>query len=170
MKNLKERIVKAKKSISSTFHIIFATCLIAACTAENSIKVNSEEDKEISIDNRMNDNVFSTHESWRIDSVAENNLVIDRLLEDSVSQVFNFRMDGVFSVMEVTPKITKDRVIGKWKVENDSVFIFGKKGNIVMQYGITFNEDLLSLNGNQISAQNKNRPSFYLSKYIEIKN
>lgn len=107
--------------------------------------------------------------TWKIDSVGENNVIKDRSsVEDSIIQVFNFRKDGVFSGMEVNPRVTKDRVIGKWKADDDSVFVITEKGNIAMRFAYILDGPKLTLNGNfQISSSNKNKPSFYLSKYVE---
>jgi hypothetical protein len=141
--------------------------LCASCSGDAHVKVNANQQVEILKDKQEEiDNGNFVHGTWKIDSVGENNSVIDRLTKDSIIQVFNFRKDGIFSAMEVTPRMTKDQVIGKWKVEADSVFIISEKGNIAMRYGYEFNGPRLTLNGNfQISANNKKKPSFYLSKY-----
>lgn len=143
--------------------------LYASCSSDTNMKVNANQEVEISKDKQEEiDNGNFEHGTWKIDSVGENNSIKDRLIEDSIIQVFNFRKDGVFSAMEVTPRMTKDRVIGKWKVEEDSVFIITEKGNIAMRYGYKLNGSTLTLNGNfQISSNNKKKPSFYLSKYVE---
>lgn len=107
--------------------------------------------------------------TWKIDSVAENEQVIDRLVGDSVIQVFNFRKEGVFSVMEVLEHRSSDRVLGKWKVHNDQVSIlYEETGGKPMIYNFEIDEARLILRGNfEISTQNKKRPTFYLSKYKE---
>ena len=143
--------------------------LYASCSSDTNVKVNANQKVEISKDKQEEiDNGNFEHGTWKIDSVGENNIIKDRLTEDSTIQVFNFRKDGVFSAMEVTSRMTKDRVIGTWKVANDSVFILGESGKIAMRYGFKINGSVLTLNGNfQISSNNKKKPSFYLSKYVE---
>lgn len=143
--------------------------IYSSCTSDTNVKINAKPEIEISKDKKEMIDIGSfEHGTWKIDSVGENNIIKNRLTKDSVIQVFNFRKDGVFSAMEVTPRMTEDRVIGKWKVEKDSVFIISEKGNIAMRYGYKMNDPVLILNGNfQISANNKKKPSFYLSKYVE---
>ena len=109
--------------------------------------------------------------TWRIDSVAENQQIIDRLVGDSVIQVFNFRKEGVFSVMEVMEHSSSDRVLGKWKVHNDEISIIYETGGKTMTYNFEIDEARLTLHGNfEISTQNKKKPTFYLSKYSEKRN
>lgn len=104
--------------------------------------------------------------TWKIDSVAEDQVVFDRLMNDSTIQVFNFRKNGDFSTMEVTPKLIKDRLVGTWKAVNDSFFVMGESGKAVMRYGFEIDDSVLKLNANfEVSSQNKKKPTFYLSKY-----
>lgn len=143
--------------------------LYISCSNEMSEKVRTNPENKIAKDkmDKIENGIFEPG-TWRIDSLAENNVIKKILTKDSVIQVFNFRKDGALSGMEVTPSVTKDRKLGKWKVENDSVFFISEKGNIFMRYGYQKKGDVLILNGNfPISSTNKKKPSFYLSKYIE---
>lgn len=106
--------------------------------------------------------------NWKIDSVEENNIIIDRLINDSVIQVMNFRKNGVFSTKEATVKCIKDRVVGTWKVKEDSVFILNEKNEIEMKFTFKNKDSKLALKGDfQVSATKKKNPIFYLSKYYE---
>ncbi len=151
--------------------MLIATAILnASCSNETKMKVanNSNVAKEKTIKAEVFDFGNFKYGTWKIDSVGENKVVIDRLIKDTVIQVMNFRKDGVFSSMEVSSRWTKDRVIGNWKVKEDSVFIVTEQGNIAMRYGYEFKGSTLSLNGNfHISSNNKKKPTFYLSKYVE---
>lgn len=143
--------------------------LYISCSNEENMNESNNPEKEISKDKKETIELGNfEYGTWKIDSVGENNVIKDRLTQDSTIQVFNFRKDGVFSLMEVTSRMTKDQVIGKWKVEADSVFIISEKGNVAMRYAYEINGTTLTLNGNfQISSNNKKKPSFYLSKFVE---
>lgn len=155
--------MKRKITTIATIFISILTIHLTSCGENVDVKNPKIEIKKENID--LGD---FKHATWKIDSVLENRIIIDRLVEDSVFQIFNFRKNGIFSSMEVTSKCTKDEVIGTWKVEKDSVFIFGKAGNIAMRYGYEMKGPVLTLNGNfQISSNIKKMPTFYLSKYIE---
>lgn len=144
---------------------IVGTMVYAACS-DNSKTVAKKEAIKQDTEELATGNFPSG--TWRIDSVAENNVIKDRLTTESVVQIFNFRKNGVFSAMEVSPKVTKDRVIGTWKVEHDSLFIINEQGHTTMRYGYTINEATLILKGNFfISANIRKKPTFYLSKYKE---
>ena len=159
-------IMKMQNSKTSIYIMFISFLLCAACSSDVNLKVNANSDNKI-LKGKIELGNFE-YGTWRIDSVSENNIVIDRLTNKSVIQVFNFRKNGVFSTMEVTPSVTKDQVIGKWKVEKDSVFILGEKGNIAMRYTYEINESTLFLNGNfNVSSNTQKKPSFYLSKYLE---
>lgn len=159
MKNRKTSIVLVSISM----------LLCVSCSIDRNEKVNASEKVEVSKNKQEEiDHGNFQHGTWKIDSVGENNIIKDRLTEDSIIQVFNFRKNGVFSAMEVTSGKTKDRVIGTWKVANDSVFILGETGKVAMRYGFKINGATLTLNGNfQVSSNNRKKPSFYLSKYAE---
>lgn len=152
---------------TSIICISFLYCI--SCSNNSNLKVNMNQPNESSDINlkEINKGKFE-YGTWRIDSVAEDKIIKNRLIKDSNIQVFNFRKDGVFSTMEVTSKKTSDYVFGNWKVENDSIFIFIEKGNLAMSYGFQINGSCLTLNGNfEISSNIKKKPSFYLSKYVE---
>ncbi|MBU2019660.1 MAG: hypothetical protein KJ941_08440 [Bacteroidetes bacterium] len=109
---------------------------------------------------------------WRIDSVAENNKVIDRLANDNKIQIFNFRKDSSFSIVSIKDGMTIDELIGTWEINKDSVLIFSKKRHIIMKYRFELiHTNILILNsGFEISSSNNNKPTFYLSKYKEKNN
>lgn len=154
--------------------ILIATALFnTSCSNEAKMKVDthSKTTHEKTIETEVEDFGRFKYGTWKIDSVAENKVVIDRLVKDTIIQVMNFRKDGVFSSMEVSSRWTKDRVIGNWNVKEDSVFIISEQGKIIMRYGFEFKGPILSLNGNfQISSNNKKKPTFYLSRYVESYN
>ncbi|MCE2712431.1 MAG: hypothetical protein LW688_07820 [Cryomorphaceae bacterium] len=159
------------KKANKLIIIILATAsLITSCSNETKMKgeTKSNEIQEKNTKSEVVDFGNFKYGTWKIDSVAENKVVIDRLVEDTVIQVMNFRKDGIFSSMEVSSRWTKVRDIGSWKVKKDSVFIVTEQGNIAMRYGYEFKDATLTLNGNfQISSNNEKKPTFYLSKYIE---
>lgn len=105
--------------------------------------------------------------AWRMDSVGENELIIQRMFDDTTFiQGFHFRNNGKFSTLEINPGVVKDKVVGSWIIENDSLYVLSEKGNIAMRYGYEFIKDVLVLKGNfEISSKNKKKPVFYLSKY-----
>jgi hypothetical protein len=162
---------KTSISISALLTIIIMFNF-TSCAGESKSNDKTVPKKEVSKIEKPKKNFGDfKYGTWKIDSVGENNIIIDRLTEDSVIQVFNFKYNEVFSAMEVLPTVTKDRPIGTWKVANDSVFIISKSGQVAMRYGFEFIDNTLILKGNfQISSKNKKKPSFYLSKYIKKQN
>lgn len=154
-----------KKTTLAT--ISLAMLLFTSCSGERGSKINADHEIENPKKKTEKTENFKPG-TWKIDSVGENELIKDRLIENSTIQVFNFRKDGVFSTMEVTSGMTKDREIGTWKAAKDSVFILGESGKIAMSYGFKIDGEVLTLKGNfQISSNNGKKPSFYLSKYVE---
>lgn len=140
--------------------LLFIVSLYSSCTSKE------DQGKGVLKQHATTDQISFTHGTWRIDSVGENNQVIDNLVEDSIIQVFNFRKGGVMSAMEVKSTVTEDRQIGKWRIKKDSLYIFNETGNIMMRYGYEIDRSKLVLKGNfPITSTNKKKPTFYLSKY-----
>lgn len=106
---------------------------------------------------------------WKIDSVAENGKIIDRLIGTDTIQIFNFSNDGFLHGIEVTQKVETSRPVGKWKIDADSIFILGSYNQVVMRYGYKMTDSTLFLYGNfEISREIRNKPTFYLSKYKDL--
>lgn len=138
-----------------------------ACDTKNQEEKSESISKEIKNKSETFDPGNFKCGAWRIDSLGENEQVIHRVHNDtSLIQVFNFRKDGNFLVLEISPGEEKCRPLATWRVENDSFYVLSEKGNIAMRYGYEFIKDVLVLKGNfEISSKNKKKPVFYLSKY-----
>lgn len=150
--------------------LIATTLFNASCSNETKMKedTNTKEAQEENIETKVVDFGNFKYGTWKIDSIAENKVIIDRLVKDTIIQVMNFRKDGILSTMEVSNRFTAISVIGKWKVKDDSVFIITEQGKIALRYGFEFKDSTLSLNGKfKISSNNKKKPTLYLSKYVE---
>jgi hypothetical protein len=147
--------------------ILFLLCFFYACDTKNQEEKSESISKEIKNKSETFDPGNFKCGAWRIDSVGENEQVIDRMSDDSsFIQGFNFRNNGKFSTLEINPGVVKDRVVGSWIIEKDSLYVLSEKGNIAMRYGYEFLKDVLVLKGNfEISSKNKKKPVFYLSKY-----
>ncbi len=105
--------------------------------------------------------------AWRLDSVAEDGVVVRRLISDSTVQVFNFRRDGRLRTMEIRKTSVKELPVGMWNTDSDSLFIVGNNGRIAMRYGYVLQGSTLILHGNfMIATEIQKKPSFYLSKYV----
>lgn len=146
------------------FFLVFTACENNSGKSAND--ENKEQEKTIYI--KPQSRGFG-HAAWRIDSVAENNVVIGRPFKDPDIQIFHFEKDGTFSTMLVKSSgVTQNRPIGKWKLENDSVFITNNSGDRAMNYGFEMKGPVLILHGNfEVSSSIKKKPTFYLSKYVE---
>jgi hypothetical protein len=103
---------------------------------------------------------------WRIDSIAENDNVVVRLLNNDSIQILNFEKNGTFSTVDLTKRITKTNQIGTWKADFDSIYIFNDKAKLFLIYGYDLRETGMVLNSRfSVSEKNKNKPCLYLSKY-----
>ncbi len=154
---------------SFPFYLIGLSILLCnyACTNPSQNKQDSDTIKTKGPEKKTIDEIggFRTG-TWRIDSVAENNVIIDRLIDDTLFPVMNFHKTGAFYTLEATSQWAKATPAGTWKIENDSLFILTEKGNVAMRYGFEIKESLLILKGNfNISNNIKKKPTFYLSKY-----
>jgi hypothetical protein len=139
-----------------------STSILLACSSSTK-KMKSENEKEV---NQPLKNALTG--IWKIDSVAENNLVTNRVPKDTIIQAFHFKITQVCATMEIDSTSSKEREIGFWKVKKDSLFILGPTGKLAMPYGFTLNGSVLTLAGNfKISSNNTRKPTFYLSKYIK---
>lgn len=138
-----------------------------ACNTKNQEEKSNTISKEIKSKEKTFDPGNFKCGAWRMDSVGENELIIQRMSDDtSFIQGFHFRNNGKFSTLEINPGVVKDKVVGSWIIENDSLYVLSEKGNIAMRYGYEFIKDVLVLKGNfEISSKNKKKPVFYLSKY-----
>lgn len=154
---------------TSVFILLFSASLFSSCTNRTDTEKTPEPEKKVEEKKAEVQDMGSFKPgTWKIDSVAENNQIVDRLNEKNTIQVFHFRRDGVFAVMEIKTTSASERPTGKWEVKRDSVFVLSENGDVSMSYGYRINGKVLTLNGNfNVSAENKNKPSFYLSKYEE---
>lgn len=149
--------------IPRTF-LIAIILLFASCTNQTKTQLATKQPKK-EVTEQTGD---FTPGMWRVDSVAEDNLIKDRLIDKTPKQVFNYEKNSHFSVMEVTEKMTKSSQIGTWKAENDSLFVYSEQGHLAMRFGYSINGNKLTLKGNfPISEYNTKKPVFYLSKYVE---
>jgi hypothetical protein len=146
---------------------LFVCVLFVSCSTES---------KEVRHSNKVSKNEYKTFKQlnhisgvWRIDSIAENvkyNVVANSSNEEF--EAFHFRNDEVFSMIKKTVKMTSDKVIGRYSVKKDSIFIFDAEGVFIMKYGYRLESNLLILNGDYlISTQRKVKPTFFLSKMNE---
>ena len=124
MKN-QENMWKTSIKISLIIVMNAVIFLFSSCNNESTKKVkaqlNVEKDIPTTVQKEKNASIcFGT---WRIDSVAENEIVIDRQGNEKKFQLFNFRKSGVFSMMEITPNVKKDKVLGHWKTIGNSILI-----------------------------------------------
>lgn len=103
---------------------------------------------------------------WRIDSVAENieeNIVANFTGEKF--EAFNFRRDGVFSMIQKDINTTSDIQQGNYRVTKDSIVIFSNKNIPLMSYGYERTTRTLILKGNfLVSSSKRAKPIFFLSK------
>lgn len=67
--------------------------------------------------------------------------------------------------MKITPSVKEDRVLGRWEIKGNCILI--ENGAKCMKYRFEFSTpNVLILHGNdQISANNKAKPTFFLTKY-----
>lgn len=165
-------LIITKLQFRITTILIFSVVqfLSSSCSNNTKTKVDTNTEKEIlnAPTEKIEMGNFK-YGKWRIDSVAENNTIIHRLTKDTIIQVFNFRKNGKFATLKVEPKHSMERVIGTWSIKKDSLFMLAPKGGIAMRYGWELNKNILILNGNfQATSTNKNKPTFYLSKFKDI--
>ena len=141
--------------------------LFSSCKNGSTKKMNAQMnvEKDIPTTPQKEENSSICYGTWRIDSVAENEIVIDRPGNEKKIQLFNFRKSGVFSFMKITPSVKEDRVLGRWEIKGNCILI--ENGAKCMKYRFEFSTpNVLILHGDdQISANNKAKPTFFLTKY-----
>jgi hypothetical protein len=166
MKN-QENMWKTSIKISLIIVMNAVIFLFSSCNNESTKKVKAQlnVEKDIPTKVQKEKNASICFGTWRIDSVAENEIVIDRQGNEQKFQLFNFRKSGVFSMMEITPNVKKDKVLGHWKTIGNSILI--ENGDKFMKYRFEFsNPNVLILHGEyQISSNNTAKPTFFLTKY-----
>ena len=158
--------MKFNPTLFALYLVIF---MLSACKPDGSKNlINGKANKHIDEVTKTRNYGDFEYGPWKIDSVGEENSIQERLSQKSPIQVFHFRKSGLFSITEITPKVTNDRVMGNWNSKDDSVFIVSDNGAIAMRYAYKINGQTLTLRGNfHVSENNKKTPIFYLSKYVE---
>lgn len=105
---------------------------------------------------------------WRIDSIGENNIVTQRMNNDSTHfQAFFFTFDYKIIVTQKEGQNEKNFVIGDFIVFNDSVFFLDEKYNkIAFRYKYEFfgNKQLKLMSGTNVSENNLAKPMLILKK------
>ncbi|AEA45065.1 hypothetical protein [Fluviicola taffensis] len=151
-----------KTQLTKSLILLALSIIISACNPSNKNQISENETKTKKELEKLVTGM------WKIDSVAEDNLVTQRVPKDTIIQAFHFKKSNVCATMEIDSNSTKSREIGFWKVKKDSLFILGMTGKVAMPYGFILKGSVLTLNGNfKISSNNTKKPTFFLSKYRE---
>jgi hypothetical protein len=105
---------------------------------------------------------------WRIDSIGENNIVTQRMNNDSTHfQAFFFTFDYKIMLTQKEGQDEKNFVIGDFIVFNDSVFFLDEKYNkIAFRYKYEFfgNNQLKLMSGTSVSENNPAKPLLFMKK------
>ena len=104
---------------------------------------------------------------WRIDSVAEDQQVVNRLITDDTIQAFGFGYGRKFSMLEITSKMEISEPLGEWKTDANRLLITNSAGKVLLEYTYTIQGTVLTLVGtSSISSKNPKKPVFFLSRYL----